>query len=437
MRRAFCASVGHFARNQGKAYADHERQRENDREHDAIAERKQRRDAATGRPGDEPRQDVRARGDDARRDDRTPTQAAGNEPNEHRAPQHHERDVEHETGEDKPRLATTGRSTKQCRADLGEWNADAAEAVADRDESTGCRGGRHRTNDDTRGRGNGASRRFQHVEKQAAIPDSLKGMRAAHPALPSPFPAVCLVAMHAAATSLASILIVEDSPDLVALLHRVLCEHGYDVSSARDGESGLSCALAHEPDLLILDIGLPRRNGFEVVQELRRKGVNAPTLILTGRGEISDRITGLDAGADDYLVKPFDTDELVARVRALLRRSAHSGRVSRLCVGDVVLDPLTREVARGDRRLSLTRREFSLLEHFMRNAGEPLSRASIARQVWQQTPVSGEETNIVDVYVAYLRKKLDTDDDEPMLQTVRGVGYVLKPAADGREAAAL
>jgi DNA-binding response OmpR family regulator len=243
-----------------------------------------------------------------------------------------------------------------------------------------------------------------------------------------------LIAMHAA-TFLASILVIEDSPDLVALLQRVLCEHGYDVSSARDGEAGLASALENEPDLLIVDIGLPRRNGFEVVQELRRKGVEVPTLILTGRGEISDRITGLDAGADDYLVKPFDTDELVARVRALLRRSSSSGRVPRLCVGDVVLDPLTREVYRGERQLALTQREFSLLEYFMRNAGKPLTRSVIAKQVWRQTPVNGEETNIVDVYVAYLRRKLDTNDDAPMLQTVRGVGYVLKAATDAREAA--
>ncbi|HXT16912.1 MAG TPA: response regulator transcription factor [Gemmatimonadaceae bacterium] len=236
-----------------------------------------------------------------------------------------------------------------------------------------------------------------------------------------------------AATHLATILVVEDSPDLVALLERVLGESGYDVSSAKDGESGLSSALENEPDLLILDVGLPRRNGFEVVQELRRKGVNAPTLMLTGRGEVADRITGLDAGADDYLTKPFDTDELVARVRALLRRSATSGRVPRLCVGDLVLDQLTREVSRGGRQLGLTQREFSLLEFFMRNAGRPLSRALIAKQVWRQTPVNGEDTNIVDVYVAYLRKKLDAEGEEPLLQTVRGVGYVLKTSGSAEQ----
>ena len=233
--------------------------------------------------------------------------------------------------------------------------------------------------------------------------------------------------MHAAAHR-TTILVVEDSPQLVALLRRVLAEHGYRVRSARDGESGLTSALENEPDLLILDVGLPNRDGLHVVQELRRSGIQAPTLMLTARGEVSDRINGLDAGADDYLTKPFDTDELVARVRALLRRAGGQGHVSKLCVADVELDPLTRRVRRGRRELMLTQREFALLQCFMKNAGKPLTRAAIARQVWKQTPVDVEETNIVDVYVAYLRKKLDTEDDEPLLQTVRGVGYTMKPA---------
>jgi DNA-binding response OmpR family regulator len=230
--------------------------------------------------------------------------------------------------------------------------------------------------------------------------------------------------MHAAQTS-PTILVVEDSVDLVALLERVLKEQGYDVRSEPDGDAGLASALQSAPDLLILDVGLPRRNGFEVVQELRRQGMTTPTLMLTARGDVADRVTGLDAGADDYLTKPFDSEELVARVRALLRRSASHGRVPRLCVGDLVLDPLTRDVHRGERRLILTQREFALLEYLMRNAGMPLSRTLIAQQVWRQTATGGEETNIVDVYVAYLRKKLDTDEDSPMLHTVRGVGSVL------------
>jgi DNA-binding response OmpR family regulator len=231
--------------------------------------------------------------------------------------------------------------------------------------------------------------------------------------------------MHAA-THLTTILVVEDSPDLVSLLQRVLGEQGYAVRAAGDGETGLSSALENEPDLLILDIGLPRRSGLEVVQELRRQGVNAPTLMLTARGAIADRVSGLEAGADDYLVKPFDTDELVARVRALLRRAASRGRVARLCVGEVILDPLSREVFRGNRKLVLTHREFALLEFFMRNAGNPLSRSSIAKHVWHDTATDPEQSNIVEVYVAYLRKKLDACNDTPMLHTLRGLGYVLR-----------
>jgi len=229
------------------------------------------------------------------------------------------------------------------------------------------------------------------------------------------------------AAHLTTILVVEDDQSVVTLLRQVLSEQGYSVRSARDGESGLSSALQAEPDLLIVDVGLPRRNGLEVVQELRRKGVAAPTLMLSGRSATADRITGLEAGADDYLAKPFDPDELVARVRALLRRSSAHGRIPRLCVGDLALDPVSREVFRGKRRLVLTQREFSLLEYFMRNAGRELTRQAIAQQVWRQTPVDIDETNIVDVYVAYLRRKLDTQRDAPMLHTVRGIGYVLRP----------
>jgi two-component system response regulator MprA len=231
--------------------------------------------------------------------------------------------------------------------------------------------------------------------------------------------------MHAA-THPTTILIVEDSQDIVDLVRRVLSEQGYVVRAAPDGDEGLVSALEDEPDLLILDVGLPSRSGFEVVQELRGRGNNAPTLMLTARAEVTDRITGLECGADDYLTKPFDTDELVARVRALLRRSAVRGRVPRLCVGDVVLDPLSREVSRGGRALSLTGREFALLEYFMMNPGRPVTRAAIAEQVWRHTPIDLGETNIVDVYVKYLRRKLDAEGDAPMLHTVRGVGYVLR-----------
>ena len=228
------------------------------------------------------------------------------------------------------------------------------------------------------------------------------------------------------ATQLTTILVVEDSPQLVAFLQRMLSEEGYGVRAARDGESGLSSALENEPDLMIVDVGLPHRNGFEVVRELRRKGMHTPTLMLTARTEVADRITGLDSGADDYLTKPFEAAELSARVRALLRRASQRGHGAPLRVGEVALDPVSRRVYRGSRELVLTQREFALLEYFMKNVGKPLSRAAIAEQVWRQTPVDGGETNIVDVYVAYLRKKLDTPDEAPMLHTVRGIGYVLR-----------
>jgi DNA-binding response OmpR family regulator len=225
-----------------------------------------------------------------------------------------------------------------------------------------------------------------------------------------------------------SILIIEDNSRLVAMLDRALREHGYRVRSARDGDAGLVSALENEPDLIILDVGLPRRNGFDVVKELRRNGMRMPMLMLTARREVADRVTGLEAGADDYLVKPFDVDELIARVRALLRRAATPERAPSLRVGDVTLDPVARTAERGDRPLALTQREFELLECFMRHPGQALGRNAIARYVWHET-VEGGDSNIVDVYVAYLRKKLDAEGDEPMLHTLRGVGYMLRAPA--------
>jgi DNA-binding response OmpR family regulator len=225
-----------------------------------------------------------------------------------------------------------------------------------------------------------------------------------------------------------TILIIEDNSRLVAMLDRALREQGYGVRAARDGDAGLNSALKDEPDLVILDVGLPRKNGFDVVRDLRRNGLRMPTLMLTARREIADRVTGLEAGADDYVIKPFDIDELVARVRALLRRAAAADRPPTLRVGDLTLDPISRTAERGDRSLALTQREFELLECFVRHAGEPLARNAIARYVWHDS-VDGGDSNIVDVYVAYLRKKLDAEGDEPMLHTLRGVGYMLRVPA--------
>ena len=236
-----------------------------------------------------------------------------------------------------------------------------------------------------------------------------------------------------AAVETIRILVVEDSAELVSLLERVLGEQGYDVSAAMDGESGLARALDQAPDLVILDLGLPGRDGLQVAAELRRRGVNAPVLMLTARGAVADRVSGLEAGADDYLAKPFDAEELLARVRALLRRSALRERAARLQVADVVLDPLSREVWRGDRALTLTPREFALLEYMMRNPGRTLTRGAIVAQVWKQPPDDIDATNIVDVYMAYLRKKLEANDHRPMIFTVRGVGYVFRAPRDDDE----
>lgn len=229
-----------------------------------------------------------------------------------------------------------------------------------------------------------------------------------------------------AAIEASKILIIEDSAEVVSLLERVLGEHGYEVSAAVDGNSGLARAIEESPDLVILDLGLPGRDGLQVASEMRRRGIGAPVLMLTARGTIADRVSGLDAGADDYLAKPFAPEELLARVRALLRRSALRTRAAQLKVGDLILDPLTREVWHGGEPLALSPREFALLEYLMRNPGRTLTRAAIVAQVWKPAPDDAEATNIVDVYMAYLRKKLEAGDPRPMIHTIRGIGYVFR-----------
>jgi len=222
------------------------------------------------------------------------------------------------------------------------------------------------------------------------------------------------------------ILVIDDSEDLVTLLRRVLTRQGYKVRTARNGAAGVRLATDESPALVVLDVGLPDRSGMDVIRDLRAQGFSSPVLMLTAHADVADRVSGLDAGADDYLAKPFDPDELVARIRALLRRAAMPVRPLPLRVGELELDPLTREARRGDRRLPLTQREVALLECLMRNAGRTMSRTEIAEDVWAQTPIDLEETNIVDVYVLYLRKKLDSEGEPPMLHTVRGTGYVLR-----------
>ena len=223
----------------------------------------------------------------------------------------------------------------------------------------------------------------------------------------------------------ATILAIEDEPQLLALLERLLGTHGFTVRCASDGTTGLHLALDLHPDVIILDVGLPDRSGLEVAAELRRRAVRAPILMLTARDTVDDKVSGLDAGADDYLAKPFDADELVARVRALLRRATMRESELHLRAGDLELDTVARTVTRGGVPVALTQTEYALLEYLVRNAGRPLSREMIAANIW--TKPLEPESNIVDVYISYLRAKLEADGRSKLLHTVRGVGYVLRP----------
>jgi DNA-binding response OmpR family regulator len=217
------------------------------------------------------------------------------------------------------------------------------------------------------------------------------------------------------------ILIVEDEPRIVSLLERGLGAHGHQIVSAADGEDGLLMAGDEGIDLLILDIGLPGMSGQEVLRRVRVRRPDLPVLMLTARDDVGSKVQALDAGADDYLTKPFALEELLARVRALSRRRDQS-QASVIEVGDVRIDLLARRVWRGEREIDLAAREFALLEHFMRHAGQVLTRSQILEAVWAYDYDPG--SNVVDVYVGYLRRKLrDAEDDEDPISTVRGTGY--------------
>ena len=219
------------------------------------------------------------------------------------------------------------------------------------------------------------------------------------------------------------LLVVEDEQKVARFVTQGLEEEGYAVDVATDGETGLSMALDHVHDLIILDIQLPKKDGLQVIQELRRASVQTPVLLLTVRAAIEDKVLGLDAGADDYLTKPFAFQELVARIRALLRRGPETAPPV-LRIGDLTLDPARRTVIRGDQKIELTAREFTLLDYFMRNSGRVLTRTMIAEHVWDYNFDPG--TNVIDVYVNYLRKKIDASHEPKLLHTIRGAGYVLK-----------
>jgi two-component system, OmpR family, response regulator len=219
------------------------------------------------------------------------------------------------------------------------------------------------------------------------------------------------------------LLLVEDDAKLAAAVGRGLRHEGYAVDVVGDGDAALRQAAVWDYDAIVLDVMLPNRDGFEVCDALRARDCWAPILMLTARGQVGDRIRGLDAGADDYLAKPFDFGELLARLRALVRR-APAQRPVRLEVGDLVVDPSTHEVARAGVPVALTAREFALLEYLTRHAGEAVTRASLLDHVWDEN-FEGS-TNIVDVYVGYLRKKLEQPFDRPLIRTIRGVGYALE-----------
>lgn len=221
--------------------------------------------------------------------------------------------------------------------------------------------------------------------------------------------------------SLMQVLLVEDDRNLRGFLRKAFREEGYVVDECESGNHAIDRALRRAYDCIVLDIMLPERDGFEVVEELRKRAVFTPVLMLTAQSGVESRVTGLERGADDYLSKPFDLSELMARVHALIRRSEIAHRDAELVVGDVKLDPIKRVVVRAGRKVDLSPREFSLLEFLMRNAGRNVSRSRIAEAVWSYQ--FDPETNVVDVYINYLRRKLTFRDSAPLIHTVRGVGY--------------
>jgi len=221
-----------------------------------------------------------------------------------------------------------------------------------------------------------------------------------------------------------NVLVVEDDEQVRRSVERALRFEGYSVSVAGDGEEGLQALAAEPPDVVVLDIMMPRLDGIAVCRLMRARGDRTPVLMLTARHELSDRVAGLDAGADDYLVKPFALEELLARLRALLRRTGFSEGEEALRVGDLELRPAARTVRRGRREIDLTRTEFDLLELLMVNAGIVMLRHVIYERIWG---FDFETTsNSLDVYIGYLRRKTEADGEPRLIHTVRGVGYVVR-----------
>ncbi len=220
------------------------------------------------------------------------------------------------------------------------------------------------------------------------------------------------------------VLVVEDEKKVASFVRKGLEAHGFVVEVSQNGDEGCSMATSRPYDALLLDIMLPGRDGLSILRHLRERKIALPTILLTARSDLNEKVEGLNLGADDYLTKPFHIEELIARIHAVTRRAAGASQ-SILAVGNLTVNLLTRKVVRGERDIELTAREFSLLEHLMRSPGRVLTRVEICERVWDYSFDPG--TNLVDVYIQRLRKKVDGESDQKLIETVRSVGYRIKP----------
>jgi DNA-binding response OmpR family regulator len=223
-----------------------------------------------------------------------------------------------------------------------------------------------------------------------------------------------------------NILVVDDDPELLRMLRKNLVAQNYQVTCATDGDQALDRAAGGSYDLVLLDIMLPGRDGFQILRELRGMELSTPVLMLTARGNVEDRVAGLDQGADDYLAKPFSLAELLARIRALLRRGSEAGPI--LAAGDIALDTVAREVKKGEQRVDLTAKEFAILEFLMYNKGRAVSRFNLAEHVWGDTFDPFTMSNFIDVHMKNLRRKIDAPGQNPIIRTLRGIGYIIEAA---------